>query len=77
VRWFLRKWMIVAFPLDPSDEVSISAAKQWNKVYMGERLNRYFTMTAAEMDAEQHGFMWSRWIRFEVVDRQQFHEGWE
>jgi hypothetical protein len=71
-----RKWMIVAEPLDPTDPVCKSAASSWNGSYIGEKLNRYFTVTAAEMDIAQYCVLWGEYIEFKIVYRKKFEEGW-
>jgi hypothetical protein len=68
--------MIVAEPLSPADPVCRSAAMQWNAVWIGEKLNRYFTVTAAEMDTTRHAEIWDTWVDFKVVHRSTFEEGW-
>jgi hypothetical protein len=68
--------MITALPLDPSIDRHIEVAKMWNAFYLDSGINRYFTLGAAEMDAEQYQASWGLYCRFEVVDRQKWHEGW-
>jgi len=76
MRFYWRKFMIVAVPMDTESDTDRQMAAQWNAVYLHSGLNRYFTMGAAEMDAEQHADSWGRYIKFGVVDRATWHEGW-
>lgn len=72
----MRPWMIVAEPLILGDAVCEAAAKNWNAVWVRERLNRYWSYMSAEADAADHNARWGQWVRFTVVRRKTFWQGW-
>jgi hypothetical protein len=72
----MRPWMIVAEPLDLGNDVAVSAAEAWNATWVRERLNRYWSRTSAEADVESHEQVWGQWVRFHVVRRKTFWDGW-
>ena len=76
MRLYFRKWMIVAFPADTGEPIGVSLAQDWNKYYMGERLNRYFSLSAAEMDAAEYTALWGQFCTFRIVDRRAYDKEW-
>ena len=76
MRWYWRKWMIVAKPLDAQKDWHVQMAKDWNGAYLNGGLNRYFTLNAAEMDKAQYVERWGLCCKFSIVDRATWHEGW-
>jgi hypothetical protein len=72
----MRPWMIVAEPLDLGNDVAASAAEVWNSIWVRERLNRYWSRRSAQEAIPLHEQVWGQWIRFHVVRRKTFWQGW-
>jgi hypothetical protein len=73
----MKRWMVVAEPRDPDNDVHFAAATAWNKTYLRDKANRYWTSAGALMDiASDYDAHWGDWVHFRIVRVTQFEAGW-
>jgi hypothetical protein len=72
-----RRWMLVADPRDPANEMHVAAAKAWNRQYARERANRFWTRAGAVTAiAEVFDPTWGNWVHYRIERVAEHYAGW-
>jgi hypothetical protein len=76
----MMRWMIVAEPgpdCAHGEKVAREAAAAWNRGYLGERINRFWTRAGALFAiVEYHDAVWGDLIYFRIVKVRDWNRGW-
>jgi hypothetical protein len=72
----MKRWLLLAEPWEPRDEIHLAAARAWNKAHLNERSNRFWTKSSAALSIMEHDASWGAWVHFRVVRVAELEYGW-